>query len=103
VYRFFAYQSETDKGFTSNIKDIISKYYNTNGIIQNKVKRGGSIDLKIQESTKRMEEAQKRIDQELERYWRQFSVMEETIGKLQEQSNSLTMMMSGMMANQLVR
>ena len=103
VYRFFAYQSETDKGFTSNVKDIISKYYNTNGIIQNKIKMGGSIDLKIQESTKRMEEAQKRIDQELERYWKQFSVMEETIGKLQEQSNSLTNMMSGMMANQLVR
>jgi len=43
-----------------------------------------------------MEEAQRRVDQELERYWKQFSVMEETIGQLQAQSSSLANMISGM-------
>ncbi len=95
VYRFFAYKSDETNGFNANIRNVIDKYYNTGGIIQNKIKKGGAIDLKIQESTKRMEEAQKRVDQELERYWRQFSAMEDTLGQLQEQSSSLTNMISG--------
>jgi flagellar hook-associated protein 2 len=101
VYKFFAYQSDANQGFNSNIRNIIDKYYTTNGIIQNKIKAGGAIDLKIQEATKRMDDAQKRVDQELERYWKQFSAMEETIGQLQEQSNSLTNALAGMTANQM--
>jgi flagellar hook-associated protein 2 len=95
VYKFFAYQSDTNQGFTSNIRNIINKYYSTNGIIQNKVKKGGSIDIKIQETTKRMQDAQKMVDEELNRYWKQFSAMEETIGQLQSQSNYLTNALAG--------
>jgi flagellar hook-associated protein 2 len=100
VYKFFAYQSDTNQGFTSNIRNIINKYYSTNGIIQNKVKKGGSIDIKIQETTKRMQDAQKMVDEELNRYWKQFSAMEETIGQLQAQSNYLTNALAGQLSSQ---
>lgn len=101
VYKFFAYQSDANQGFNSNVRSVVNKYYSTNGIIQNKIKVGGVIDLKIQEATKRMDDAQRRIDQELERYWRQFSAMEEMIGQLQSQSNYLTNIMATMMTNQM--
>ncbi|MDY6820088.1 MAG: flagellar filament capping protein FliD [Deferribacterota bacterium] len=96
VYNFFAGSSQDDKGLADVLNDVIDKYNSTTGIIANKIKTGGAIDREIEDISKKMEQQQRLVDQELNRLWKQFSVMEEQIGEMQSQSAYINNMISSM-------
>ena len=94
IYAFFAQKNEDAEGWADNFRSSIDLYSSTNGVVLNKIKREGSIDKEIQNLSKQIDTAETRANNELERLWRQFSVMEESMGQLQSQGDYLTQMIA---------
>lgn len=111
VYKFFANTSDlsTDTAKTAAEKsaitqqiqnetgwaryfedDVLTRYTDTtDGFIGSKVGSTGTIQKSLTQLETKITDQEDRVQKELERYWAQFSAMEQAIAKAQSQSSSL--------------
>lgn len=90
IYNFFVGVPDNESdGLADKLTNSIDKYASTGGTIFNKVKSGGALDLQLKDISRQLSDAEKRVDQEMNRLWKQYSNMEETIGDLQSQGTNI--------------
>jgi flagellar hook-associated protein 2 len=89
--------NETDdiKGWTRIYASLITRYTDYDGMIQKKIVYNGTLDSEIARIEKQIENYETRAENELERYWKQFTAMEQAIADAQSQGNALTSALGG--------
>lgn len=84
------------RGWTRIFASVISRYTSYDGMIQKKIENTtGSLDTELNRIASQIERSQLRAEQQLERYWAQFTAMEKAIADAQAQGSALTNALSG--------
>jgi flagellar hook-associated protein 2 len=94
VYRLFAENSDSAKGWARKYEEVVNQYVSTGGLISLKIQPSGTIDRQLYNLAEQMDSEQTRVTSYLERVWSQFTYMEKQIAQLQEQGNYLTQLLA---------
>lgn len=89
VFNLFAQNDDNGIGWSRNYENIINNYSSAGGLIYLKIQPYGTLDRQMFNLAKQMDDQQLRIENYLDRLWKQFSSMENQISSLQEQGNYL--------------
>lgn len=87
-------ESNDIKGWTRIYASLITRYTNYDGMIQKKIVSQGTLDNEMLKIAEQIERYQLRAEQQLERYWAQFTAMEKAIADAQALGNSLSSLTS---------
>jgi flagellar capping protein FliD len=94
VYDLFAVEGTSDTGEDTGIArqldSLLGSYIDSEGILDEKVTSGGSLEEEISRLSDRIETEEERLKRLEERLWAQFTAMEEQISKLNAQASSVT-------------
>jgi flagellar hook-associated protein 2 len=94
VYDLFAVEGTSDTGEDTGIArqldSLLGSYIDSEGILDEKVTSGGSLEEEISRLSDRIETEEERLERLEERLWAQFTAMEEQISKLNAQASSVT-------------
>lgn len=103
VYNFFANDpEEPEDGEDSSEYDaslgwarfynemLVDRYTGSEGVIGNKLGLNGSIESELSRLEDRIETQEARVESQLERYWAQFTAMEQAIADAQAQASSFS-------------
>ena len=93
VFKFFANSSDDESatGWARYYNSmLVDRYTGTDGMIGNKLGLTGTIQTDLNSLEDRITTQQDRIEQQLERYWSQFTAMEQAISDAQSQATSFT-------------
>ncbi|MCD8492451.1 MAG: flagellar filament capping protein FliD [Geovibrio sp.] len=87
-------ESDDIKGWTRIYSSLITRYTNYDGMIQKKIVSQGTLDKEMLKIAEQIERYQLRAEQQLERYWAQFTAMEKAIADAQALGNLLSSLTS---------
>ena len=73
---------------------LLNRYTAYDGMIQKKIVTEGTLDKEMLRIATQIETYQERAEQQLERYWAQFTAMEQAIADAQAMGNSLSSLTS---------
>ncbi|QAR33249.1 flagellar hook protein [Geovibrio thiophilus] len=87
-------ESNDIQGWTRIYSSLITRYTNYDGMIQKKIVSEGTLDKEMLRIAEQIETYQLRAEQQLERYWAQFTAMEQAISDAQAMGESLSSLTS---------
>jgi flagellar hook-associated protein 2 len=88
-------ESDDIKGWSRMYSTLLNRYTAYDGMIQKKIVTEGTLDKEMLKIATQIETYQERAEQQLERYWAQFTAMEQAIADAQAMGNSLSSLSSG--------
>lgn len=91
VYELFAREAEGsgEEGVARQLDQLIDDYIGSEGILDKKIRIGGSIDEEIDEIEDKIERLEYRLAEEEERLWDDFTRMEIELNRLSESSAAI--------------
>ncbi|GAB1534704.1 hypothetical protein ADMFC3_03350 [Geovibrio sp. ADMFC3] len=87
-------ESDDIKGWSRMYSTLLNRYTAYDGMIQKKIVTEGTLDKEMLRIATQIETYQERAEQQLERYWAQFTAMEQAIADAQAMGNSLSSLTS---------
>ena len=94
VYKLFAENSDSTKGWTYQYTDIIDRFVSFDGLISVKTNPSGTLDKQLNTIVNQLDSQRTRVAEYLERVWRQFSYMEQQIAAMQDQGSYLSQLVA---------
>ncbi|MBI4774890.1 MAG: flagellar filament capping protein FliD [Deltaproteobacteria bacterium] len=98
VYELFAAEGSTDtsndSGLARQMDELVGSYVDGEGILDEQTKIQGSLDQSLLRLSEQIETEQTRLDRLEQRLWAQFTAMEEQIARLNQQTSSITALLS---------
>jgi flagellar capping protein FliD len=95
VYKLFASKGtgNEESGIARNLDSIINDYTGTEGILDNQIRIGGSIDEQVSKMDDRIQAMEDRLTSQEDRLWEEFNRMEEELARLNNQSSILSILL----------
>ena len=97
VYKLMAINEANVKGVARRLSDILDSYFGITGVVYSYIRPGGYLDDKLKDLSKEISRENEYLAEYEEQLWQKFTIMEETIARLQAQSQYLSMQLSSLM------
>ena len=94
VYKLFAENSDSAKGWGYQYTDIIDRFVAYDGLISTKTNPSGTLDTQLNTISKQLDRERQRVADYLERVWKQFTYMEQQIAAMQDQGSYLSQLLA---------
>lgn len=94
VYKLFAENSDSAKGWAYQYTDIIDRFVAYDGLISTKTNPSGTLDTQLNTISKQLDRERQRVADYLERVWKQFTYMEQQIAAMQDQGSYLSQLLA---------
>jgi flagellar hook-associated protein 2 len=89
------YETNDIKGWSRVYSSMLDRYTDYDGMIEKKITTSGTLDTEMDRLAKDIEMYEDRADKLLERYWSQFTAMEQAISEAQSQGDALASLTGG--------
>ncbi len=97
VFELMAVDKDGKKGIARKLADVVDGYFGITGMIYSYIKPGGYLDERLRDVSKDILRETSYLAEYEEQLWQKFTLMEETIARLQAQSQYLSMQLSSLM------
>jgi flagellar capping protein FliD len=98
VYKLFANQGtgNEENGIARKLDDLINDYTGTDGILDDQIRIGGSIDDQVSKMEDRIASMEESLLKQEDRLWEEFNRMEQELARLNAQSSTLASLLSSL-------